>query len=276
MTVPSKIGDLGKYGNWIRAMIVADAGFGKTVFCGTAKNALFLTTDPEGTISAKVFGSTAKEWKIESWTEFNESYRYLRDGGIKELNLGVVIVDNISEAQNLGMTETMHIARDRNKGLDEFVPTQQDYQRSQNMLRQMVKQFHDLPVHIIWTAWQKVEEDREGNPYFAPGIHGQQGMLAQTIAGYMNIVGYGEVLKNSKDEEVRRLWFSQSGSFRGKDRFNVLGRYRDRLDVPKMLTLVERAIREMEKNPSTSTNVTPIKKKSALAPRRAVQPRKKA
>ena len=266
MTKPSEIKPLGDYDKYIHAMIVADAGFGKTVFGGTSEKALFLTTDPEGTISAKMFGSTAEEWRIESWTEHNKAFAYLRDGGIKELGLNWVIVDNISEAQNLALFETMALARARNKNLDEFVPSQQDYQRSQNMMKVMVKKFHDLPVNILWTSWQAIQEDRDGEIFYAPAIHGQQGSLAQTIAGYMNIVGYGEVVEDG----VRRVWFSHAEAFRGKDRFNVLGDFRDRLTVPKMQSLVEGALRKA--NTSSTTNNT-IKK--APAARVGVKPRRK-
>lgn len=270
MAIPGKIKPLGEYDKYINMMIVGDAGFGKTVFAGTAENALFLTTDPEGTISAMVFGSTAKEWKIETWTELNEAYRYLRDGGIKEMGLKWVIIDNISEAQNLGMKETMELARSNNSKLDEFISSQQDYLRSQNMLRQMVKMFNDLPVNLLWTAWQTRLEDADGEAYYAPGIHGQQGMLAQTIAGYMNIVGYGEVIKDSADNDVRRIWFSTSDRFRGKDRFNTLTPYKDRLTVPKMEKLVD-AVKKTLHTPATSS---PARRGTTSATKRRTAPRK--
>jgi len=273
MTIPDKIRTLGDYDKFINMMIVGDAGFGKTVFAGTADNALFLTTDPEGTISALVFGSTAKEWKIETWSELNEAYRYLRDGGIKEIGLKWVIIDNISEAQNLGMKETMELARSNNSKLDEFISSQQDYLRSQNMLRQMVKMFNDLNVNILWTAWQTRLEDENGDAYYAPGIHGQQGMLGQTIAGYMNMVGYGEVVHDSKGDDVRRIWFSTSGRFRGKDRFNALIPFRDRLTIPKMERLVDAVKKSVEITPS---KIPASRAKTSAPKRRATTPRKKS
>lgn len=259
--IEDKIKPLGQYDKYIRALIVADAGFGKTRLAGTANNALFLTTDPEGTISAKMAGSKAKEIRIDSWTEINDSYRFLRDGGIKKLGLEWLNIDNITEAQNLGMKETMELARKRNANLDEFISSQQDYLRSQNMLRQMVKQFNDLPVNVLWTAWQNRFEDADGESYYAPAIHGQQGALAQTIAGYMNVVGYGEVIA----DDVRRIWFTHAEQYRGKDRFGVLGRYRDNLDIPKMQALVEGALKKA--NGSTpAARTTPTKSPVARKP----------
>lgn len=265
MVIPKEIRPLGEYDKWMRMLLVADSGFGKTVFGGTAPNALFLTTDKEGTVSAKVLGSKAREWKIHDHNEMLKAYRYLRDGGIKELGLEFLVIDNASETQTLGMEATMALARSKKKDLDEFIPTQQDYQRSQNMFLAMVKQFNDLPVHIIWTSWQKIEEDHEGEIFYAPGIHGQQGMLAQTVAGYMNIVGYGEVIEDDNGKEHRRIWFTHHGPFRGKDRFNVLGKYRTDMDVPKMMALVEGA----GKKTSTSTPTRkPVARKAPATPRK--------
>ena len=268
MSADDKIKDLGDYDKFIHYLIVADSGFGKTVHAGTAGNALFLTTDPEGTISAKMFGSEAKEWKIETWSELNEAYAYLRDGGIAKRNLKWVIIDNISEAQNLAMFETMKNARDRNKNRDEFVPAIDDYQRSQNMLKVMVKKFHDLPVNIMWTAWQVRHSDPDGEVYFAPAIHGQDGALAQTIAGYMNITGYGQVIEDDDGKEHRRIWFSHHDKFRGKDRYNVLGKARDDLDVPKLETLVTAALKRAEAK-KTGAPARPVAKKP-VATRRPV------
>lgn len=265
MTIPKAIKPLGALDKYIHCMIVAGPGFGKTVFWGTAPNALFLTTDPEGTVSAWAFGSAAQEWEVKTWTALNDAYKYLRDGGIAEMNLDWVIIDNASEAQNLGMRENIDNSRKHNASLDEFIPSQANYQRTQNMMLDLVKKFHDLPVNVGWTAWTETHEDNEGNEYFAPGIHGQKGMIAQTIAGYMNMVGYGEVVEIN-DKEVRRIWFTQRGPFRGKDRFTAMGAKRDALDVPKMMQLIEakkaelRKARSAGKTASTTKKVAPVRR----------------
>lgn len=271
MAIPSQIQALGIEDQHAHMMVVAGPGWGKTVFAGTAENALFLTTDPEGTVSALASGSNAKEWKIDSWTELNNAFRYLRDGGIEELGLKWVIIDNISEAQNQAMKETMDNARKFNPRLDEFVASQQDYLRQQNMMRDMVKRFHDLPVHIIWTAWRNKEEDGEsGDVYYSAGIHGQKGMLAETIMGYMNIVGFGDIVMKD-NEPVRRLYFDQVGPHRGKDRFQVLGRAKDNFTVPKMQALLDGAMAKY-KAPAKPAASRPAAVKKTAVRRTAAKP----
>lgn len=269
MAIPSQIRSLTIEDQHIHCMIVAPPGFGKTVFAGTAEDALFLTTDPEGTVSALAMGSDAREWKINSWTELNDAFRYLRDGGIEELGIKWVLIDNISEAQNLGMKENMDNARKFNPRLDEFIPSQADYQRTQNMVRDMVKRFHDLPVNVLWTCWRTREEDAQtGDFYYSAAIHGQKGALAETIMGYMNVIGFGEVA--TKDgEQVRRLYFDQIGPQRGKDRFGVLGRVRDNFTVPKMEALVGGAMKKYAAPTKPAAQRTAARRPTTKTPRRA-------
>lgn len=261
MAKPKAITSLGAGAEFIHMAVVAPSGFGKTVFCGTAPRCLILSTDPEGTLSAKRMGSKAEEWRIRSWEDddgLTAAYRYMRDEGCEEFDW--LCIDNITEAQELAKFRCMELARAHNKKLDPFIPSQQDYQRSQNMLVQMVKQFHDLPINIIWTAHRTEMEDGEGEPYYGAAIHGQKGSLAQQILGYMNIVAMGEVTEK-EDKEVRRFYFTHHGPYRGKDRFIALTPYKDGLDVPTMTGLIDEA------TASPVQRKRPAKKKTTAARR---------
>lgn len=271
MTIPSKVTDIGQYEAWIHAMIVAAPGFGKTVWAGTAPNALFLTTDPEGTISAMAFGSQAKEWRIYTWSEINEAYRALRDGLIEEMGLEWVVIDNTSEAKNLSMLESMANARVHNKNRDEHVPHIDDHQRSQLQIKAFVKQMHDLPVNILWTAWRKAEEDSEGETYFTCGVHGQQGLLAQEIQGYMNVVGFGEV-----EDGERVVYFSQDMPYMGKDRYNALPKKAKVSDDPmhsgfnvaKMTQIINAAKKKYAAQKAAASKTAPTKVAARSAARK--------
>ncbi len=227
-------------------LLCAGPGFGKTVFFGTGgPKVLFLTTDKEGTLSAAMMGSESKEWLINTWEDLVEAYKYLRDGGIEQDGWEWVVIDNVSEAQE--QAKWGNIAREhavKPQTVDEFVPTQGNYQRTQNMLVSMVKQFLDLPVNVGFTAWIETKEDNSGQEYYSPAIHGQQGAIAQMIAGYMNIVGYGEVFEDEDGAEHRRIHFAHNGPFKGKDRYIALGKYRTDLTLPKMDAIIDKKLAE--------------------------------
>ena len=248
MTHP-KIQQLGE-AKYVRACIIAPSGFGKTVFLGTAHRALFLTTDPEGTVSAKRFGSTAQEWPCAEFKDLSEAYIYLRDGGHEDFD--VVLIDNISEAQKLALYEAKDnsIARSKTGAVDPLIPDQGEYLRAQLAIEKMVKQFHDLPMHVFWSSHQKGYEDGEGEPYYSAVIQGKKGELAQTILGFMNVIGFGEVIEKD-GKEVRRLWFSYHGPYRGKDRSGGLGRFQDNLTVPELIAKFEAAKPKASSAPKT-------------------------
>lgn len=266
MAKPKAIKSLAEDSEYVHMALVAASGFGKTVFAGTAPKALILSTDPEGTLSAKKLGSKAEEWKIRQWEDSEDSltdaYRYLRDEGCEEYEW--ICIDNATECLELARSRCMELGRSRNQKLDPFIPTQQDYQRSQNMMIQFVKKIHDLPINVIWTVHRTENEDAEGDIYYGAAIHGQKGQVAQQILGYMNIVAMGEVIEKD-NEEVRRYYFTHRGPHRGKDRFIALVPFRDDLDVPRMMRIIDQnkdAPIERKRRPAA-------KKTAARRPRKA-------
>jgi hypothetical protein len=224
---------------FVRMAMVAPSGFGKTVFAGTAPNALFVTTDPEGTASAAAFGSTAQEWQVTDQQGLRDAYTYLEQGGIKELGLEWVIVDNLTEAQAIFMARAMEIAVERKPDRSPFVPDKHEYLVAQNATVDMVKKFITLPVNLIFTVHRKGMEDGDANTYYSAAIQGGQGEIAQKILGYMNVVGMGDVLTiGDPPKEVRRIYFDHVREFRGKDRFVRLGKFRDDMTVSKMMSIL--------------------------------------
>jgi hypothetical protein len=258
-------------------LLTAGSGWGKTVFLGSHPKTLILLTDPEGSFSAKRLGSNVEEWTCRTAADLREAKNWLRDGGHELYD--VVGVDNISHAQKLMMHESKanNLARPGSKA-DALVPALDDYLRSQLGIEEFVLQMHDIPIHVVWTAWMEEHEDKEGNIMYAPSIQGSKGAVAQQIMGYMNINAFGETITKD-NKEVRRLWFTHHDKFRGKDRFAALGRYRDDIKLPEVLDaigLAEKKASVAVKNAAAGTATsakatTPIKRAGATKRRVAVK-----
>lgn len=264
-TKPAQIHKLGEI-SYVKMLVMAPSGFGKTVFAGTAPKALFLTTDPEGTFSAFRKGSDADEWTVRTWADLMDAYTWLRNGGCDEYEW--LVIDNITEAQHLGMQAAHQISIKRpGSRVDEFVYDMWDYQRGQLSLIQMVNQFNDLPIHKIWTSHRRDNEDGEGEPFYSAVIQGGQGAVAQQIQGYMNVIGSGQMEKKD-GKDVRRMYFTHTGPHRGKDRFQALGNFKDDLTVPRMMELIESAKNGSAATPTKTpaktagTKATPRRRKS--------------
>lgn len=218
----------------IRMVVVADAGWGKTVFSGTAPSALFLVCDPEGTISAAALGSDADEWEIKTFADLNDAYKWLRDEGHKEYEW--VIIDTIGGAQRLLQRSALDAAVKSAPGKqDPDVPSIAVHQKAQIQTIKFIMQFNDLPMNVLYTAHPMHLEDGEGEDFILPYVHGGRGEIAQQALGHMNVAGYGTMAENSAGKEVRRMYFVHTGPYRGKDRFHKLGRYMDDPTIPKIM-----------------------------------------
>ena len=253
MAKPSQISPLGYSSKFVHGAIVAASGWGKTVFCGSAPKALFLTTDPEGTMSAKaVWGDAcdADEWVIRSWQDMEDAVKWLRDEGYKIYEW--VVVDNITEAQNMAKAMNRDLAIKNNQKRFPYKFALDDFGVAQEAISQLVLRVHDIPINVLWTVHIKGREDPDGNDYYSAAIQGKDGEIAEKVLGYMNVIGMGQVITKD-DREIRRLWFTHRNEFRGKDRFNVLGRFRDDLTVPRMVQILRTQGSLKTRNKTTAT-----------------------
>lgn len=250
MAKPPQIKKLGSSSGFIRCAIVAGHGFGKTTFAASAPNALFAMSDREGAESAKALGVGAgnDEWRITHTNNGDNSlealYNYMVSEGCNEYKW--LVHDNASVENRLCMKAAMEIVRNRpgNKQ-DIFTPDKPQYQRSQNQFLELVEMFYDLPINQIWLVHPRlmyIETDDGSQEVITASVQNDQ--IAESFLGMMPIVGMGtDVFKDNPDggEPIhkRRLYFSHKGPYRGKDRTNALGKFKDDLDVPRMLRLIE-------------------------------------
>lgn len=234
--------------------VVAGTGFGKTVFSATAPNALHVVSDLEGTESAVSVGvgQGNKEWMVDHFDTGDNSlqavYDYMAGGGCNEFEW--LIHDTVTSENNLAMDRAMELMRARHMTRDGeyigkqdyYVADKPQYLRSQQQFMEMVKLFHGLPINQIWLAWPRKmiivdpETDEEQEVWTA-GI--QNDYVAEKFLGMMKVIGYGHARKGEGGKTLRRMYFSQRGMYRGKDRYNALGNYKDDLTVPRMMGLIE-------------------------------------
>lgn len=276
MAKPSAIRPVSEVTDWVRMMVVAGSGWGKTPFAGTADTrnqvggmrALFLSCDPEGVTSAFVAGSTADVWVIKTWKEMEEAYRWLRDEGCDEYQ--VIVVDSLNEAQKINQKAILSLPS-RSAKNDPDVLSQQDYQRNQIHMVDFVKQMNDLPIHIIWNVqWRKEDDETDLGFRYEPMIHGQKGDLAEQIKGYMKIIAYGtqkKVKVGDKVEERRRLIFTQQPPFMARDRTGALGTHMDNPNFPAVVEKVQKKLAEARKLASSAGPRGP--RSAARAPKKA-------
>ncbi|QKY79547.1 RecA-like DNA recombinase [Streptomyces phage ShakeNBake] len=255
MARPKAIRSIKDQKAFIHMTLVADAGWGKTVFGGSDEDVLFLTCDPEGTISAAAMGSSAEEWPIKTYKDLDEAYRWLRDEGHKEFKWACV--DTVGGAQRILQRSALDASYAANPGKrDPDVPSMDVHQKAQIQTIKFIMQFNDLPMNTLYTAHPYNLEDAEGEPYILPYVHGGRGEVAQQALGHMNVAGFGVMAEDDNGREVRRVYFRNTGPYRGKDRFGKLPRYMDKPTLKQVRETIEApASRPVRKTAAKKTAV---------------------
>lgn len=251
-------------------MVYGPSGSGKTVLGGSDDKVLFLTCEPEGCISAKRMGSSARQKIITHWDQLEEFYE--RAYGWAQTDTGIpftwFVIDTLSDAQGLLFDKLLD---ERNKIVEDWP----EYRLNQKILLRYVKKMNALPVNILWLAWDRKETDADGEEFFCPEIHGKGYSIAMQVAAQMTSYGYlqvktekvpmvdgnGQKVLNPKTkkqriklESHRYIYWQDIQTLRGKDRTMALAPYTKDLTLKDIRKRVEKAFTEVVENEGTEGN----------------------
>lgn len=227
--LPSNIVSLQDEDEYHNLLIYADSGVGKTVFAGSDDDVLFIAPEDNGTVSAKRFGSTAQKWKVNGWEDIREAYKWLLS--LETIPFNWVVLDSLTEMQDMCMRQILNEAKQINPSRDADVPQLQDWQPYFERFKNMVKNFNDLPVNMLYTALQQDEENDEGDKVVLPMLQGKGTQYAKKVASWMTSFGHMRVQRkragedeegNAKYEEFRVIQWRASKTVMAKDRTRCL------------------------------------------------------
>jgi hypothetical protein len=248
---------------FVHMAVVAQGGWGKTCFAGTAPNALFITTDPEGAQSAFRQGSKADEVKVYDQAGLTNIQLDLLEGLEHEYEF--LLIDDMTtimqifartsidnrvrrtsakanksadqEALDAEMRKIVAII-EGDGNLNRYVPELNDRYTYQNATIDFVKWCTQLKMNVIWlykrqSSSYTIDEDGS-DAYWTAAIEGRGGAVAEECLGFANIFASCETTSDGK----RRMWFEHHKKHRGKDRTDRLKPFRDDLTVPRMMSLI--------------------------------------
>lgn len=229
-------GDRPVYRNWL---FYSEPGVGKTVLAGTAPRGIILSYDTEGTESARALGSTADEWQIETWAEYQDALEYFQTGtGCTDYDW--VTSDNLSTLEEHAWAYTMGEGRRRNKKRPEYKPALGDYPIVWNMIKKHVADFNRLPINVIYTANAmrvgsfdaETEEERDqlmplvGSP--------KRGDTSSRICASVSLVGMLREVRREGEVRGRRLYLEGSNFWVAKSRYPAMGPFINNPTIPRM------------------------------------------
>lgn len=232
---------------YIRPIIYADPGAGKTVLIGTGERTLILNADgKEGTDSAARFNSQAHEWEVKSYDDLTEAHRFLRRGGVKEYRW--VWLDGVTLFQETGMDDVMKEMLRKRPDRDPDVPDKGEYLKNQIKLSAWIRDMRRLNINFGITAHVMRIEDEDGEVQYLPAIRGSQGALASKICGYFSIVGHLRPRADKKGGSKKTEWpgnivftvpHGTNAKFYGKDRYHALNGKMVNPTIPKIEAAVK-------------------------------------
>jgi hypothetical protein len=272
MPKPSAIKPGGVSAEYVRLLLYADPGTGKSAFAGTAPKALYLKMDPNVNPAFLVGGSTADVWAIETWKDLHEARDYIINEGHREYEW--VVGDSLTLFQEKGLDDVMMSKVKANpERRKRELRDKAEYGENMTRIRLLIKDLSRVPMHMLWTAHRMIGEDKEGNDIFVPMIHGLN--MPEYVASWMNIVAHYEV--TGEDEWTMTVKRDEENAYMVKDGYDALGTSivfsKGDKQVPMIMKAIEQRVGGMAARSAVVRKAAPAK---AVAAKKAAGPVKKA
>lgn len=211
---------------WARILVYARNKKGKTTFSLSGGIERTLLIDPEnGTDLLR----TAKPyiWPVKKWEDMDEVWGAVRTGKLSPDALGLgpskkpfdtLSIDGTTRLNNLALRYIMRQAEQLNLDRRPGIVDRRDYNKSGELMKQMLLNFHALPMHVIYTAQERMitgsdddAEEGDASVYYVAdlpnGVRGALNGIVQVIGRlYVATVQMKTAKGEIVDRKQRRLW----------------------------------------------------------------------
>jgi hypothetical protein len=214
-------------GRFVRMTVYGPNRVGKSTFAGSAAevfSTLYLETNEGGSDSLVRFGYKPDVLRITDIKELNDVFWGLYSGELKssEGNLFEAIVfDDVGELQKRTMDTLMGVSPSAGgarqfieTGKDAKFPQRREWGVTTELMRKVIRYFNDLPMHLIWTAQDRMFTDpKNGNvirigPDLSPA-------LSADLSNASKIIGYMMAKVDQETEEVHRYLVVSTAELNG-------------------------------------------------------------
>lgn len=222
-TILSRIAPIKERPPYVKTLIHALPGVGKTVFAAGAPKPLLIDTE-HGAISLLNHPNlaTVPVLNVESFNDLNDIFWELKqEEDNPNRTYDTIVIDTISELQRKNLDEVLDkaVLKDPERSL--FLPFQMDYKINTEAMRRLVTSFRDLKYNLVITSHTlEVQDEATGALMWRPAVTPK---LAQTLEGVFDIIGYMTMEINESTGEVTRyLQVAPSRRIKAKTRIGGL------------------------------------------------------
>lgn len=220
----------------MKGLIFGPSGHGKTTFLGSAqyddRTSPMLILDFEGG-SESLVGLDVDVVRVTDWKTYNEAFDYLANDKHDYKSVGI---DSISETHIFSLLNILKEEGPTRRDPD--LLQQGDYGKALVLMRRLLREFRDLPLHVFFTALAKEELDAREGMVKKPSL---AGALADEVPGMMSVVGYLALTTDGEGNTIRSLLLKNHARIRTKIRspWAKHEEVPDEIDSPTVTSLLD-------------------------------------
>jgi hypothetical protein len=173
-------------------LIYGESGVGKTVLAGSScvvpEMSPVLLLDVEGgTLSLQKRYPEVDVARIKTWADIVNIYNEIKKAGPNSY-YKTIIVDSLTETQNVGMSAIMRRAVKKDEERDPDLPGIGEWGKNTNQMRALIRSFRNCEhINTVFTCLAARDQDKKGNWYTHPALSNK---LAREAAGFFDVVLY--------------------------------------------------------------------------------------
>lgn len=227
---------------------------GKTTFAKSASPKTLILDPEQGT--SEMRNSNPHVWPIDRWEDIDEAYQFLRHYNKcpfkacpqgQDHSFTWCSPDGLTKMNNMALKYVMKLAEERSLDRIPGMVQQRDYGKSGELMKDLLINFHNLPMGVVFTAQERQmeafdseeDEDYEDNsawyvPDLPKGVRGSANAI-------VDVIGRLYVIKTEDDppKRQRRLWLGESAMYDTGYRSDfVLPDTIPNPTIPKLVTLM--------------------------------------
>lgn len=181
-----------------------------------------------------------EEGDEDSLRKLDEKFRGEGQGIARKYN--TVIIDSLTEFHKYAMYQAQGIQLGNIRlDADSEQPGFQEWGESSRKIENMVREFRNLPMHVVFIASERTVEDERKVQIKRPNLPGK---LAIDVQGFMDVVGFLAMSTSGDGNVLRRLFLEPGRTYSAKNRF--VGSKVTHLDNPTMADLVKVSLQEKD------------------------------